>query len=211
MGANDAADQEKKPVIETSGGCLSPGKLLPKLLFAALLTIVILAHLSPDLSRFEGRGEEDLSSPMAGEVGLEALKSMASPGNPPFRYEEANINRYLARLIKGRHQGWTGNHIDFEDIAIDLQEGAFEVLITRRFLGRFTNQTARFSIERSGDNILVRPRGGSLGRLPLPKRLPMIGKAAFAEVARVLAPEIGIFLTVERIDFFDGTAKVHPY
>ena len=211
MTAKDTTEEDGRKPLKPRASFLSPGKLLPRLFIAILIGVVLLIHSTPDLSRFEGRGEEDLSAPNAGEAGLNALKEMASPGQPSFRFEEANINRYLARLIKGRHQGWTGDHVDFEDIAIDLQDDAFEILITRRFLGRLTSQSARFSLEKSADSILLRPAGGYLGRLPLPNRLHKIGRTAFAEIARVLQPEIKVFLAVEQIDFLDGAAEVHPF
>lgn len=208
---NDKKEQRAKARKE-GGGCLSPMKLIPVLFIGSLAFIVILVHSAPNLSRFEGRGEGATSSePMAGVLGLAALKSMAAPGSPPYRFKEVEMNKYLSRVIQGRHQGWTGDFITFEEIAVDFQEGGFELLIARRFLQRTTAQTVRFSIERSNDQILIKPEGGRLGRLRLPSRLPMIGKAAFAEVARVLEPEIQTFLTVERIDFSDGIAEVHPF
>jgi len=206
------SSRRTKKEKKKKGPLLSTGCLIRFLFLLALLAIAGLFHAPADLERFDGLDLIENTQPsLSSEGSLSEMSSRIQRGGEPIVLEEEMVNRYLAQVIRGRQTAAGEGLITFEGVAVDFREGEFEVLIRRTFRGRASTQTSRYTLTRKGDAQVLDNVGGSYGRLWVPDRFAQVGRSAFAEVARVLEPEIKALIVSERIEFSDGKATLVPF
>lgn len=179
-------------------------------LWLGLLTAAaIQSHRTADWSGVKGVDAPQGKEPPADL--LDRMEQIAWRRNAPLEISEAEVNRYLARVISGSQQGATGATAQFERVALDFQPGICRVIFAWNVAGRGTaNAMLDFTVERQGENFVVEPRHGSYGRLPVLRGMMCALMPAMKSLCEALEDEIHTVFQMNQIRFEQDKVFLDP-
>ncbi len=213
--------------VRKKGGCL--GRLVALFTLAALagLGVGVFFVLQPqDTSDIAGTGSAAVTQKARD---LRVVLRNASEKGYELSLTEDEINRYLAQTLKASQTGPLAELASIRQVAVRLEDGRAEVVITREVAGRPLTVSMYFRVEQleSPDGSvstqihldgggyheeLPRPLvGGRFGRVPVPQGFLVLVLPAFqqlAEVYRSPPDESGRLIPEKEIDFIEDMARI---
>lgn len=179
-------------------------------LWLGLLTAAaIQSHRSADWSRVKG-----LTAPGGKEAPpdlLDRMEQAAWKRNAPMELTEAEVNRYLARVIAGNQGGTTATAVQFDRLALDFEPDLCRVLFAWKVAGRATqNATLDFTLQRDGDNFVFEPRQGAYGRLPVLRGMMCALMPALDSLCVAMEDEIHTVFQMNQIRFVQDKVMLDP-
>jgi hypothetical protein len=142
---------------------------------------------------------------------LGRMEQAAWRRNATVELTEADVNRYLARVISGRERGPTATAARFERVALDFEPGKCRVIFSWSVAGRDTaSATLDFTLQREGENFIVEPRQGSYGRLPVFRGMMCALMPAMESLCTALDDEIHAVFQMNQIKFDHDKVVLDP-
>lgn len=183
--------------------------LLLVLWLGLLTAAAIQSHRSADWSKVKG-----LSAPQGKEAPpdlLDRMEQAAWRRNAPLELGEAEVNRYLARIIAGNQQGASGTAAKFERVALDFEPDRCRVIFAWNVAGRASESAALdFTLQREGENFVIEPRQGSYGRLPVLRGMMCALMPALDSLCAALDDEIHTVFQMNQIRFAQDKVFLDP-
>jgi hypothetical protein len=181
-------------------------------LWLGLLTAATIeSHRSVDWSGVKGmtatQGKE------APQDLLERMELVSMPGRRSAATElsEAEVNRYLARVVNGRQVGPTSATVRFQRVALDFEPGKCRAIFIWKVAGRGTNSASlEFTVKREGDNFVVEPQQGTYGRLPVFRGMMCALMPALESLCGALDDEIHAVFQMNQIRFEKDKVILDP-
>lgn len=174
-----------------------------------LTAAVIQSHRPADWSKVKG-----LEAPQGKESPpdlLDRMEQVVWKRNAPLELNEAEVNRYLARVIVGKQHGPTSAAVTFDRVALDFEPGLCRIIFAWTVKGMgATSATLEFSVERQGDNFVVEPRHGSYGRLPVVRGMMCALLPALETLCSALDDEIHTVFQMNQIRFTQDKVFLDP-
>jgi hypothetical protein len=179
-------------------------------LWLGLLTAAaIQSHRSADWSQVKG-----IAAPQGKEAPLDLLVRMEQTTwrrNNSMELSEAEVNRYLARVIAGRQHGPTSGAAQFERVALDFEPERCRVIFAWNVAGRGTDSaTLDFTLKRDGENFVVEPSHGTYGRLPVFRGMMCALLPALDSLCNALDDEIHAVFQMNQIKFRKDKVFLDP-
>jgi hypothetical protein len=179
-------------------------------LWLSLLTAAaVQSHRSADWSKVKGAGPSK-----AKEVPLDLLNRMENAAwrrNASLELAEADVNRYLARVIAGRQHAPTAPAVKFERVALDFEPDLCRVIFAWHVAGHGeTSATLDFTLARRGENFVVEPKSGSYGRLPVFRGMMCALMPALDSLCGALNEEIRAVFQMNQIRFRQDKVFLDP-
>lgn len=192
---------------KSGGGCFS--KLLLLLLTLALVGLgagVFYAAKPQDLSDIGGYGT---ASSGAGDRDMKAVLQSAIDRKYQLALSEAEINRWLNRILVSKQGGPLGESIKLEHVWIRLEENRAEIVMERSVLGKPFTVSMYLHIEQEEDmkgqvvNVAPNggpyieglehpPKGGRFGKLVVPQGFLYLVKPSYDRLAGLFQEEIDL-------------------
>lgn len=137
------------------------------------------------------------------QINLDLETAAMDPRTPPLRYAEADVNAYLAYVMKGK-QAALSKWLNFERAVLDLEEGYVGFTVERSIFGLSVFTTGSYAINLQNGAIALKTRGGYLGRMPVqPSLMQYAEPYLFGDVAKALERERKLIMKL-------GTVELHP-
>jgi hypothetical protein len=180
-------------------------------LWLGLLTAATIeSHRSADWSHVKG-----LSAPAAGKETppdlLLRMEQVAFRRTAAMELTEAEVNRYLTRVVSGIQHGPTAAAARFERVALDFEPGLCRVIFSWNVAGRGpASATLDFTVKREGENFVVEPRQGSYGRLPVPRGMMVALMPALRSLCATLEDEVRAVFEMNQIRFVQDKVILDP-
>jgi hypothetical protein len=176
-----------------------------------LVAATIESHRSADWSRVQGLsanpGKEKETQPDL----LSRMENATWRRNAPVEFTEAEVNRYLARVVSGREHGPTARAATFDRVALDFEPGNCRVLLSWNVAGRETaNAALDFTLKREGENFVWEPHRGSYGRLPVFRGMMCALMPALKSLCAALDDEIGEVFKMNQVRFDHNKVVLDP-
>lgn len=177
--------------------------------FGLLTAAAIQSHRSADWSKVKG-----LAAPTGKEAPpdlLDRMEQAAWKRSAPMELGEAEVNRYLARVITGSQQGTTAAAVQFDRVALDFEPDLCRILFSWKVAGRTTeNATLDFTLVRNGADFVFEPRRGSYGRLPVLRGMMCALMPALDSLSAALEDEIHAVFQMNQIRFAQDKVTLDP-
>lgn len=132
---------------------------------------------------------------------LEGLTQFHRP--PHLRYSEAEVNAYLAYVMRKKKDMLDHVVLDFERTVIAFRPGQTQAAIGRSIFGYTIYTAAVFNIQVQGGKLNATPISGAIGRLPIHPTLMAYSGFLFSDVVRALEREQKVVARVGSIDVRD--------
>jgi len=168
-----------------------------KLLLGAFLTAAIVQMIRPpDLPARPEKSE------MPQQINLDLEEAAQNSRAAPLRYTGEQVNAYLGYVLK-RKPAMLGGYLQLDGATMQFDEGYCSVTVRRSLFGYPFFCGASVSASLENGTITVRPRGGSVGRMPVHPALMEYSGAMFADLRAGLARERK---SIEKL----GAIEFHP-
>jgi hypothetical protein len=144
---------------------------------------------------------------------LQKMELVSAPGrrNAAMELTEADVNRYLARVVAGRQVGPTAATVRFQRVALDFEPGDCRVIFSWKVAGRgATSASLEFTVKREGENFVVEPRQGTYGRLPVFRGMMCALMPALDSLCSALDDEIHAVFQMNQIRFEKDKVILDP-
>jgi hypothetical protein len=142
---------------------------------------------------------------------LMRMEQVAWRRNAPMELSEAEVNRYLARVVSGRQHGPSAAAVQFERVALDFEPGECRVIFAWNVTGRGTaSATLDFTLKREGENFVIEPHQGSYGRLPVFRGMMCALTPALESLCGALGDEIRAVFQMNQIGFRQDKVVLDP-
>lgn len=179
-------------------------------LWLGLLTAATIeSHRGADWSRVKG-----IAAPQGKQAPPDLLGRMEQAAwrrNATVKLGEAEVNRYLARVISGRQHGPTAAAAQFERVALDFEPDFCRVIFSWNVAGRgAASATVDFTVKREGENFVIEPRHGSYGRLPVFRGMMCALMPALESLCGALDDEIRAVFQMNQIQFGQDEVILDP-
>ena len=168
---------------------------ISKLILGALALAAIVQMIRlPDLP--ERSKEPMLSAP----IGLDLENATMTPGSPQLRYTEDQVNQYLGYALKSK-QTALSSYLTFERAVVAFEQDLCRVTIQRSLYGLPVSTTAAFTATVADSGLVLKNRGGAIGRMPVHPFLMQYGGFMFSDLAAVLDRERKTIAKLAAVEF----------
>lgn len=144
---------------------------------------------------------------------LERMELVSAPGRrvATTQLTEAEVNRYLARVVAGRQTGPTATTANFQRVALDFEPGQCRIIFLWNVAGRGTTSASlEFTVRREGENFVIEPRQGTYGRLPVFRGMMCALMPALKSLCGALDDEIHAVFQMNQIRFEKDKVILDP-
>ncbi len=142
---------------------------------------------------------------------LGRMEQVAFRRNQPMDLTEAEVNRYLARVITGSQSGPTAAAAQFERVALDFEPDVCRVIFSWNVAGQVhASASLEFTLRRDGENFVVEPRQGTYGRLPVFRGMMCAMMPALESLCAALDDEIHAVFQMNQIRFGKDKVTLDP-
>lgn len=162
--SQDEAHARLKSMFDPNRGKLRQNFFFfSKLILGAVIAATLIQMLrQPDVPEVASGA----NAPMPQPIGID-LEDAASTGRiPVLRYSEEQVNAFLAYTLKSK-RGTLSKYVSFDGLIVTFDEGTCRATVERSFYGLSLCTTAFYAPTLQDGNIALRPRGGTIGRLPV--------------------------------------------
>ena len=154
-----------------------------KLILGALaLAAVIQMIRPPDLP------EKPQSPMLPVQISLDLENATITPGSPQLRYTDAQINQYLGYSLKSK-QTALSKYLNFERAVVAFEQDLCRLTVERSIYGFSVFTSTAFTASVQDGNLVVKNRGGAIGRMPVHPLLMQYSGILFSDLAAVLDRE----------------------
>ena len=122
------------------------------------------------------------------QISLDLENAATTPGSPQLRYTEEQINQYLGYSLKSKQTALSG-YLTFERAVIAFEQDLCRLVVERSFSGFPLCTSTHFSAAVQNDTLLVKNRGGAIGRMPVHPALMQYSGFLFSDLAAVVERE----------------------
>jgi len=211
---------------KSGGGCFSKLMLLVlALALGGLAAGVFYAAKPQDMTDIGGFGPVPAN---AQERDMKAVLKSAIDRNYAVTLSEAEINRWLNRVLVTKQGGFLAESVKFEHVWVRLEPNRAEIVMERSFLGKPFTTSMYLHIEQEEDmkgqvvNIAPNggpyveglqhpPKGGRFGQLVVPQGFLYLVKPAYEKLAGLFAEEIELaFRRMARVTIEDNRIVLDP-
>jgi hypothetical protein len=154
-----------------------------KLVLGAVATAAIIQMIrSPDLP-------EAPKAPMLPvQISLDLENATMTPGSPQLRYSEEQLNQYLGYSLKSK-QTALSKYLDFGRAVVFFEQDLCRLTVERSLYGFPLCTSTYFSPLIQNDTLVVKNRGGAIGRMPVHPMLMEHSGFLFSDLATVVERE----------------------
>lgn len=154
-----------------------------KLILGALAVAAIVQMVrAPDLP------EKPKTSMLPVQLSLDLENATMTPGSPQLRYSDEQLNQYLGYALKSK-QTALSSYLNFERAIVGLEQDLCRVTVERSLYGFSLYMTTAFSAAVGETGLVVKNKGGAIGRMPVHPLLMQYSGILFKDVAGVLERE----------------------
>lgn len=154
-----------------------------KLVLGAVATAAIIQMIrSPDLP------EKPKTPMLPVQISLDLENATMTPGSPQLRYSDEQLNQYLGYALKSK-QAALSSYLNFERAVVALEQDLCRVAVERSLYGFSFYTSTAFSVTAAESGLVVKNKGGAVGRMPVHPLLMQYSGILFSDVAAVLERE----------------------
>ena len=154
-----------------------------KLVLGALaLAAVIQMIRSPDLP------EKPKEAMLPVQISLDLENASMTPGSPQLRYSDEQVNQYLGYSLKSK-QTALSKYLNFERAVVAFEQDLCRLTVERSLFGFPLYTSTAFNATVQDGNLIVKNRGGAIGRMPVHPLLMQYSGILFSDLASVLERE----------------------
>ncbi len=154
-----------------------------KLVLSALAVAAIIQMLrSPDLP------EKPKSPVLPVQVSLDLENASMTPGSAQLRYTDEQLNQYLGYSLKSK-QTALSSYLNFERAVVSFEQDLCRLTVQRSLYGFPLSTSTYFSASIQNDGLVVKNRGGAIGRMPVHPLLMQYSGFLFSDLAAVVERE----------------------
>jgi hypothetical protein len=182
---NPGATQKRvKSMFDPRGALLKKRFFdVSKLILGALVAAAVIQMIrTPDLP------EPPKSSMLPIQVSLDIENATMTPGSPPLRYTEEQINQYLSYSLKSK-QTVLSKYLDFGRAVVFFEQDLCRLVVERSLYGVPLSTSTYFSAAIESDTLVLKNRGGAIGRMPVHPLLMQYSGLLFSDLAAVTERE----------------------
>ena len=165
-----------------------------KLVLGALAAAALVQMLrSPDLPE----KSKELMLPM--QVSMDLENATMVPGSAPLRYSDDQLNQYLSYALKSK-QTALSSYLNFERAVVGFEQDLCRLTVQRSLYGFSVYTTNMFTAAIADNNLVLKNKGGMIGRMPVHPLLMQYSGILFSDLATVFERErksISKFAAVE--------------
>lgn len=171
---------------------------------AAIAAGAILSILPPEVPVLP------TSSVLPAQISLD-LEMLITYHRPAvLRYQEDDVNRFLASKLKTRKDNLNHPLVDFQRATLAFFNGSCRVTVERSIFGYSIYTIETCAVRIKDGNVLVTPLSGALGRTPIHPELMKFAGFLFADVVQEMSREHKLLSRVGAIEFTDKEVSVIP-
>ncbi len=168
-----------------------PGRALMKKRFFDMSKLVLgalaLAGLiqmirTPDLP------EKPKEAMLPVQISLDLENASMTPGSAPLRYTDEQMNQYLGYSLKSK-QTVLSKYLNFERAIVTFEQDLCRLTVERSLFGFPLSTTSAFTASVQDGNVVVKNRGGAIGRMPVHPLVMQYSGFLFSDLAAVLERE----------------------
>lgn len=154
-----------------------------KLILGALALAGLIQMIrSPDLP------EKPKAAMLPVQISLDLENATVTPSSPQLRYTEEQMNQYLGYSLKSK-QTALSKYLTFERAVVGFEQDLCRVTVERSLSGFPLCVSTYFNASIQNDGLVVKNRGGAIGRMPVHPMLMQYGGFLFSDVAAVVERE----------------------
>ena len=180
----NATQQRVKSMFDPRGALLKKRFFdVSKLILGAVATAAIIQMIrSPDLP-------EAPKSPMLPvQISLDIESAAMTPGSPQLRYTEEQVNQYLGYSLKSK-QTALSKYLTFGRAVVFFEQDLCRLTVERSLYGYPLCTSTYFSPSIQNDALVIKNRGGAIGRMPVHPMLMEYSAPLFSDLATVVERE----------------------
>ena len=154
-----------------------------KLILGALTVAAIVQMIrSPDLP------EKPKAAMLPVQISLDLENATMTPGSPQIRYSDEQLNQYLGYTLKSK-QAALSSYLNFERAVVAFEQDLCRVTLERSLFGFPLYTTTEFTPTIGESGLVLKNKGGAIGRMPVHPALMQYSGILFSDVASVLERE----------------------
>lgn len=171
--------------------------LLVLVLFSGFTAAAILSHLPPAPA-----GQPAATDASATRDLLDVLSQAAIKRSSSLEISEGELNRYLAKAVRGMQGGRTGRIFAFDHASVDLEAGSARVTLHWRGKTHPATTSLDLTVLRSPDKkaFRVEIQRGAYGRLAVARGFLLPLMPAFESLSAACDPEIKALFQMTKIE-----------
>ena len=122
------------------------------------------------------------------QVSLDLENATMTPGSPPLRYSDEQLNEYLGYALKSK-QAALSSYLNFERAIVALEQDLCRVTVERSLFGVPLYTTTAFTPTIAESGLVLKNKGGAIGRMPVHPMLMEYSGILFSDLAAVFERE----------------------
>lgn len=134
------------------------------------------------------------------QVSLDLENASMTAGSPELRYSEEQINQYLAYSLKSK-QTALSSYLNFGRAVVAFEQDLCRLTVERSLFGFPLFTSTYFNASIQNDGLVVKNRGGAIGRMPVHPMLMQYGDFLFSDLAVVVERERKSIAKLAAVDF----------
>ena len=175
-----------------------------KLVLGAVAAAALVQMLrSPDLPE----KSKELMLPV--QVSMDLENATMTPGSAPLRYSDEQLNHYLGYALKSK-QTALSNYLNFERAVVAFEQDLCRLTVERSLYGFSLYTTNMFTAAIAGNNLVLKSKGGMIGRMPVHPMLMQYSGILFRDLAAVFERERKSASKLAAIEFQPKTVVLTP-
>ena len=156
---------------------------ISKLILGALAAAAIIQMIRPpDLP------EKPKEAMLPVQISLDLENASMTPGSPQLRYSEEQLNQYLGYALKSK-QAALSSYLNFERAVVALEQDLCRLTVERSLFGFPLYTTTAFTATLNESGLVVKNKGGAIGRMPVHPMLMQYSGILFSDLAAVFERE----------------------
>ena len=154
-----------------------------KMILGALLAAALIQMIRPpDLP------EKPREAMLPVQISLDLENASMTPGSPQLRYTDEQVNQYLGYSLKSK-QTVLSKYLNFERAVVAFEQDLCRLTVERSLFGFPIYTSTFFNAAIQNDTLVIKNRGGAIGRMPVHPMLMQYGDFLFSDLAAVVERE----------------------
>jgi hypothetical protein len=175
-----------------------------KLVLGALAAAAIVQMLrSPDLPE----KSKELTLPV--QISMDLENATSTPGSAQLRYSEDQLNQYLGYALKSK-QAALSSYLNFERAVVGLESDHCRLTVERSLAGFSVYTTSLFTPSIAENDLVLKNRGGMIGRMPVHPLLMQYSGILFRDLAAVFERERKALSKLAAVELQPKTVVLTP-
>ena len=156
---------------------------ISKMVLGALAAAAVIQMIRPpDLP------EKPKAALLPVQISLDLENAAMTPGSPQLRYSDEQMNEYLAYSLKSK-QTVLSKYLNFERAVVAFEQDLCRLTLERSLFGFPVYTSTYFTPMIQNDTLVVKNRGGAIGRMPVHPLLMGYSGFLFSDLAAVVERE----------------------